>query len=600
MHFWDYETDEDAKARRLGPVAMVRRMLPLFRPHRAAFIKGGLLLAASVLAELAAPLILRQLIDREIVAKGDPNGVVLMGVLYIAVAAAGTWCAYRQIVVMARAGLRIVADLKGDLFRHLLSLSAAYFDKNPPGQLMARVESDSERLRMLFSNVSLAILRNLALVVGTVGVMVVADAAVTLLALGVLVPVGIISVSVLRYTRTLHSRVRRIYAKLSTFITEYVQTVPILQVFGHVERARGKLAERNSEKLQAEVRAYMFEYGFWAFLITFEVVVVMVVVWVASGKLFNTAMTVGTLVLFIEYIRRMFFPIAMFIEQLGFVQRAFASADRVFEVLDTPSLTPDRGEAEGGIPDDWRELKFNRLTFSYDGRRRALDEVSLSVRRGEKVALVGPSGGGKTTLTNLLFRFYEPSSGSISLDDRDIREFRQREWRRSLGLVLQDIHLFPGTVGDNLRAMHRDIPQEALERAVAVVKGERVIERLPEGYETMLAEGGINLSMGERQLISFARAVVHDPAVLVLDEATSSIDPVTERRLQESVDSMLAGRTSIVVAHRLATVVSADRILVLNEGRVVEEGTHAELYAGKGLYRDLFDLQFRSDSGGGQ
>ncbi|MBN1944082.1 MAG: ABC transporter ATP-binding protein [Bradymonadales bacterium] len=594
MHFFDPVEEEERRINRLGPLEMIRRMGPLFRPHWRAFALGGVLLVVVVVSELAGPLVLRHIIDVEIAAEGDLSGLLLSALVFMGIYAAGAMTAYRQTVMMARTGLCIVADLKRRLFSHLLSLSARYFDLNPPGRLMARVESDAERLQVLFSDVALAIVRDFGLVAGTLVVMMVTDAGVTLVALASLIPLVIASIFVLRYTRGLYQVVRRLFARLSTFLAEYIQAVPILQLFGHVPQAHQKLQDRNQQKRRAEIKAAMVEYSFWSLFGTFEVIVVMVILWAASSTLFGKAMSVGTLVLFVEYTRRMFIPIAMFIEQMAFVQRAFASADRVFDILETPSLTPDREGVLERIPDSWQRLAFSGVEFAYGGREPVLDRISFCLNRGERLALVGPSGGGKTTIANLLLRFYEPTAGSISLDGTDIRQFSQRAWRRKLGLVLQEIHLFPGTLGDNLRAMHSEIPEDALDRALEVVKARQVIERLEQGYDTPLSEGGSNLSMGERQLVSFARAVVHDPEILVLDEATSSVDPITERRVQESVEAMLEGRTSLIVAHRLSTVVSADRILVIQGGRIVEEGRHEELYAGGGVYRQLFDLQFRN------
>jgi len=305
-------------------------------------------------------------------------------------------------------------------------------------------------------------------------------------------------------------------------------------------------------------------------------------------------MTLGTLVLFVEYTRRLFFPLLQFAEQIQFLQRAFASADRVFGILGTESSVADPPGAIPHVPKEWRELTFDHVTFDYPGGARALDDVTFTVRHGERVALAGPSGGGKTTVTNLLLRFYEPTSGAILLDGIDIGRYALAAWRREIGLVLQDIHLFPGTVGDNLRVFEDSVPEEALTRAVGAIGAEETLARLPAGFATPLAEGGQNLSMGERQLVSFARAVVRDPSILVLDEATSSVDPGTERKLQESVGRLMTGRTSLVVAHRLSTITASDRILVLQRGRVVEAGTHRELYERRGVYRGLFDLQFQA------
>ncbi len=491
-------------------------------------------------------------------------------------------------------GLAIVTGLKQSLFHHLMSLSLAYFDKNPPGKLLARVESDTERLQGLFSEVALALLRTLVLLFGTLIVMLATNWKITVAIMALSAPVVVGTAFFVRYMRRLWRRVRGLYARISTFVSEYVQGVPILQVFGYERRAAERLARLNQDKLIAERNSSLFEYGFWGFLSALEVGAVIVILYLGSGRILGAAMTVGTLVLFIEYTRRLFWPLAQFSEQLNYMQRSFASADRVFGILDTTSRTPDRPGAADAVPDDWREVSFENVSFDYDGGTKALDGISFKIRRGEKIAVVGLSGGGKTTVTHLLLRFYEPTSGRITVDGVDIRDFRQKAWRDRLGLVLQEIHLFPGTVEENLQALADDIPRANLERAVRIVGAEEVLARLPKGYEEVLAEGGSNLSMGERQLLSFARAIVRDPDLLVLDEATSSVDPATERRLQDSVDRILAGRTSLIIAHRLATIVAADRILVLHRGRLVEEGTHGELYERGGIYRDLFDLQFKS------
>ena len=393
--------------------------------------------------------------------------------------------------------------------------------------------------------------------------------------------------------RAVFRRVREMVARISGFLAEYLPAVPIVQAYRYENRARERLAVLNDDKLRAQRFSSFCHYGFWGVLSAIEIAGVILLVVLGSGRVFGTAMTVGAMVLFVEYTLRIFRPLAMFSEQIAFIQRAFASADRVFGVLDTESRTADRADATSDIPHDWTELRFDDVSFVYDGGTRALDGVNIRVRRGERVALVGLSGGGKSTLAHLLLRFHEPTSGRVTLDGVDVRAYRQKAWRSRIGLVQQDIHLFPGTVADNLRALVDEVPREALERAVAVVGAESVIERLPRGWDEPLSEGGANLSMGERQLLSFARALARDPELLVLDEATSSVDPGTERRLQESMERMLAGRTALVIAHRLSTVVSADRIYVISDGRVVGEGPHDELYAQGGMYRDLFDLQFR-------
>ena len=571
---------------------MVRRVLPFFRPHVATLAAGLALLVVSVAAELSGPLVLRHLIDTDIASRSR-DAVLRSAATYATLFVVGTVANYTQVVMLTGMGLAIVTRLKEMLFAHLMGLSIAYFDANPPGRLMARVESDTERLQALFSDVAIAVLRTIVLLVGALTVMFASSWQVTLGILSCAVPLAVGTVYYFRWMRGYYRRVRAMVARISGFVSEYVLGVPILQVYGYEAQARKRLAVLNEDKLRVEGTAALFENGFWGVLGAVEVLAVILVLYLGSGRLTGATMTVGTLILFAEYTRRVFWPLAMFSEQLGFIQRAFASADRVFGVLDTPSRTPDREDAADAVPDDWRDLAFDDVSFVYDGGTRALDHVSFRIGRGETVALVGLSGGGKSTITNLLLRFYEPTDGRITLDSVDIRAYRQKAWRARIGLVQQDIHLFPGTVADNLRALVDEIDQVALARAAEIVGANQVIARLPLAYDEPLTEGGANLSMGERQLLSFARAVVHDPDVLILDEATSSVDPGTERRLQASMAHMLSGRTALVIAHRLATVVAANRILVVHGGRIVQSGTHDDLYAQPGVYRDLFDLQFQ-------
>lgn len=594
MWWDDSELPEDERYIRHLPFReMLRRVVPLLRPQLRSLLAGTALLVVSAGAELAGPIILRRLIDHDI-ATGSRAGILNSATIYAALFAIGTASSYLQVIILTKMGLAIVTGLKRSVFHHLLGLSLAYFDKNPPGKLLARVESDAERLQGLFSEVALAILRTLVLLFGTLVVMFATNWKITLAIMLLSAPVVAGTVFFVRWMRHLWRRVRGLYARISTYVSEYVQGVPILQVFGYERRAAERLAKLNQDKLIAERNSSLFEYGFWGFLTALEVGAVIVILFLGSGRILGTTMSVGTLILFIEYTRRLFWPLAQFSEQLNYMQRSFASADRVFGILDTASRTADRPAAAESVPDDWKEVAFDNVSFVYDGGTKALDEISFKIRRGEKIAVVGLSGGGKTTITNLLLRFYEPTSGRIAIDGVDIRDIQQKAWRDRIGLVLQEIHLFPGTVEENLQALAGDIPRPNLERSIRIVGAEEVLSRLPKGYGETLSEGGTNLSMGERQLLSFARAIVRDPDLLILDEATSSVDPATERKLQESVDRLLAGRTSLIIAHRLATIVTADRILVLHRGRLVEEGTHRELYERDGIYRDLFDLQFKS------
>ena len=623
---WDDDPRDEGYVPRLSARALAGRIFARLRSERPALLVGVALLLISVAAELAGPLIIRRLIDQDIpeaVRSGSISGIVRSALAYLGIFLAGSIANYAGIVVVARLGLRMIARLKQDCFDHLLGLGAEYFDHNPSGRLLSRVESDAERLLNLFSDVSIAILRSVLLLAGTLVVMFLADARITVAVLLLAAPVFALSLYLIRWMRGLYARVRRTIAALSTFVTEYVQAVPILQVYGRKGWVMDRLALRQGARYRSEIRTEFINYAFWSGFGMLEVVAVMLILYLGFSGDLRASLSLGTLVLFIEYTRRLFTPLVMFAEQLNSIQRAFASADRVFGILETTSRVRDRRDSGRPIP-HWSEIRFENVRFHYlppleavAPKKRAdangsisddpalprpiltedrpvLEDVSFRLRRGEHVALVGPAGGGKTTLASLLLRFYEPTHGRITVDGVDLREFPILEWRRRLGLVLQDIHLFPGSVADNLRVFDAAVETSSLEEAVRRLDAEELIRNLPRGLETPLAEGGNNLSMGERQLLCFARALVRDPEILVLDEATSSVDPATERRLQDSIARLMAGRTALVVAHRLSTVIHADRILVMESGRLIEEGTHAELLGRGGLYRMLYQLQFQA------
>jgi len=588
------DLEEESGVKHLSVKQMVRRIIPFFAPHKTTLILATLMLFVVTAAELGGPMLVRHVLDHDIPG-GDTRGILVRAGLYALLFVIGMGTAYLQVIVLTKMGLKIVTKLREDVFAHLLSLSLAYFDNNPPGKLMARVESDIEKLLMLFSDVALALVRNIVLLGGTFAVMMAYNPRVTFAIILLMLPVMLATYFFLQYIRKRFRVIRKLYADIIGFLTEYVQSIPILQIYGYTEKALSDLVRLNSEKFGKEVRIAYVEYAFWGGFFAMEIVAVMLIIFIASRNMMGAGMTVGTLVLFIDYTRRLFWPLLMFSEQLNMIQRAFASADRVFALLDTPSRTPDQPGASESVPENWREITFENVTFTYDGGVTALKEINLRIVRGEMIALVGLSGGGKSTVTNLLLRYYEPTQGKICLDGVDIRSFKQQAWRAKIGLVLQDIHLFPGTLGDNLRVLRDEISDSAIDRAIKVVQAEEMISRLPDGYDTELSEGGTNLSMGERQMLCFARAVVQDPDILILDEATSAVDPVTERRLQDALNHAMKGRTSLIVAHRLATITKADRILVMHHAQLVEEGSHKELYNAGGIYRDLFDLQFNAE-----
>ncbi|MHC4829002.1 MAG: ABC transporter ATP-binding protein [Planctomycetota bacterium] len=594
-YFWREPDESEEVARAIGFRPMLARIAPWFAPHKKTLLIGLALMLVATVGDVAAPLMLRQLIDVDIAA-GSRRGIVQSAGIFLGLILVARALTYLKIVLVARMGLTIISQLKQKLFRHVMSLSMAFFDKHPPGRLLARVESDTERLLILFSEVGLALIGSLAILFATLGVMAWTNWRITIGVIALLTPIAILNVIYLRYLRKFYARSRKVYAALVGFLSEHLQAVPILQVFALRQAAERRHAEKNQERVRADLAADFRAYGYWGLLSAVEVVVVMLVLYLGSQRLFGEAMGVGTLILFIEYSRRLFEPILAFSEQLNFMQRAFASADRVFEVLETPSATPEREDAIRTPPRRFDALTFEDVSFEYEGGVRALEGVDLRVQRGEHLAFVGHSGGGKSTLIKLLMRFYEPTGGAITVDGCDLRAFAHEAWRSTVGLVLQDIHLFPGTVRQNLTMLREDISDEDIFRALDVVQARDLIEKLDGGLDAKLAEGGQNLSMGERQLLSFARAIVRDPEILLLDEATSAVDPGTERRLQQAMLRLMEGRTAITVAHRLSTVMASDRIVLIHQGRIEAIGSHRELLTQSPRYQELCRLQLEATS----
>ena len=592
MHFhYDDNIDEDA-VKAASTIEVMRKMYPFLRSHGWSFALAAVLLFLSVAGELAGPVILRMVIDRAIPNKSVPD-IVLYSLLFAGTFSFAMVMSYLQVMITTRIGLSVVRDLKERVFRHMLGLSLSFFDRNPTGKLMARVESDSERVRMLFSDVSMALLRNIAMVCGTLGIMMVADAGITLWVIALLLPVALLTIPVLRKMRKLYRRVRSAYARISGFIAEYVRSVPVLKVFGATGMATGRIHEEGERFLSREVRAYFWEYGFWSFLGSCEILAVIVILVSGRSGVISGAVSIGTVVMFVEYTRRLFGPVVMFSETLNMVQRAAASAERLFDILDTRTLTPDGHLEEDEFPDDWKEIRFRNVWFRYPDGPWVLRDVCFTISRGDMIALVGQSGGGKSTIVSLLLRFYEPTRGAITVDGTDIREFRLKVWRSRIGLVLQNVNLFSGTLSENLTVFGGDVPEEDQKEALRTIEAEDVLRVIPGGLAGNVSEGGLNLSMGQRQLINYARAVLKDPDILVLDEATSSVDPGTEKRIQRSTDLLVRNRTALVVAHRLTTVTHATRILVVQHGIIAERGTHSELIARDGIYAGLCRLQLQ-------
>ncbi len=590
---WD-ETEEGIRT--ISIKEMVRKLFPLFRPYIKPIILAFMLLLLITGTRVIGPYLLgRVIIDRFIVER-NITGIAYTGAIYLAIIAVGVVLAYFQAIVLFRVGISMITDFKHRMFRHIMHLDLDFFHENPPGKLISRVEHDADTIRNLFGEVLLNLLSNFFLFIGFFTIMFFMNWRLTLY-VAMLVPVLFGCVFLfLKKIRPWYKETRARWAIVTGYTTEYVQGVDVIQQFNYHDCARRRMHDVNLGKYKIEVPASFIEYGFWGGFIFGEIAAIAIILLIGAKYALNPGVygetiTIGLIIAFVEYIRQMFWPIIQVGEQLNFVQRAFVSTERIFAILEREPAIVD-GPVQTDELQFNSEIIFENVWFAYDKDEWILKDVSFKLPKGNRLALVGASGGGKSTIINLLLRFYDPQKGRITLDGVDIREYPVAAWRSLMGLVLQDIYLFPGTVQDNLRVFNEEIDLETIKRVSGIVRANRFIERLPGGYEGELAERGANLSVGERQLLSFARALTSNPPVLVLDEATSSVDPHTERLIQEAIEKLLEGRTAVIVAHRLSTILSSHEILLIHAGEVAERGTHEELLKVNGLYAKLYKLQF--------
>ncbi|MFN3285853.1 MAG: ABC transporter ATP-binding protein [bacterium] len=591
------------------------RLLAYVRPYRLRVLAAvGLLVVASA-TELAGPQLYRIAIDRYIAPRaGSPDvwGLSWVAAVYLAVLGLGFSARWMQNVLMQAVGQRAMADLRTDLFAHLQRLPVAFFHRNPVGRLVTRVTHDVDSLNELLTSGLVAVFGDLVTLLGIVAAMLWLDWRLALVVLAVLPLVYGVTEQFRVRALEAYRAVRVRLARLNAYLNEQITGMSVVQVFGQEMRARARFSDLNGDHLRANLASLSNMARFFPAVQVLGTLAVALLLWVGGGRAVQGWVTLGVLVAMIQYAERLFDPIRELAEKFNLLQQAMASSERIFRLLDEPVTLQDppeplplqrvRGTVE--FEDVW--FAYDPAGADRDGVGWALRGVSFRVEAGERVALVGATGAGKSSVVQLLCRFYDPQRGRVMLDGVDVRAFRQQDLRRHVGLVLQDVFLFSGTILDNLRLWDPQIPMERVREAARRAGAEGFIQRLPQGYHTQVGERGVRLSAGQRQLIALARALVHDPQVLVvLDEATSNVDAETEQQVLEALRGALQGRTTIVVAHRLATVQAVDRILVLHRGRLVEAGTHRELMARDGVYAKLYRLQTgqrrwtRSGAGGG-
>ncbi len=572
----------------------LKLLYPFVKKDKGLLFFGLFAMLITSALRLVDPLILALIIDQSI-PNQNMTEMLRYGFMFIGVVLVSGLLSYLQIVLLSRLGIKIITKFKGDVFSHLLKLPVGWFNKQPVGELIARVESDSERVKVLFSDLSITIVGNLLFFVGVFIVLMVRDWTTTVVILPI-IAITIVAYSFLfKYISRFFRIIREKYAIISAKITDYVQGMQMIQALNQEERVIEDLRKASKDKQRVEIKTSFIEYGAQSFfMFVFNVVFVVIVIMISAPKIISGIATLGTLIVFIQYIYRMVWPLMHLSENFMQMQRSFVSLKRILEL--TTLETEDETFTGTEIPAFEHEIRFDNVSFAYDNEDWILKDVSFSIPKGKKIALVGPSGSGKSTTISLLCGFYHVQKGTISVDGLPIRNMDFRAWRKKIGLILQDIFLFPGPILENVRVYNDEVKPNVVQEAISVVQLDDFIKALPQGLDTELAERGQNVSQGEKQLISFARALAFNSEIIIMDEATASIDPQTEARIQRTMNQAFGGKTMVIVAPRLTSVLDADEILYFTEGRITARGSHQDLMKSSEDYRKLVELQLLGGS----
>jgi ATP-binding cassette, subfamily B, multidrug efflux pump len=575
---------------------LARRMLEHVVPQARLIALSVALMFVVMGAQLAQPYLVKLLIDNHIL-KSDPRGVTALALVYLLALAVEFLARFGQLYSMELTGQNVILDLRGRLYRHLLSLDSSFFDRYPVGRLMTRVTTDIEALADLFSSGVVSLLGDSVKLVAIVGILWWLDWRLACVTFALTPVLFVMSMMFRGRIRQSYRDVRRRIARINAYLQESISGMLLVQLFRREAENRREFDAINSDHRDAELRSVVYESTFSALIELVGTVAIALIVWYGGGRILRGALTFGTLVAFLEYTSRFFGPIRDLSGFYAVLQAAMASLERIFALLDERPAIVSPASAGTSLERPRGRIEFEDVRFAYRAGDEVLHGISLRVEPGERVAIVGATGSGKTTLIKLLIRLYDPTSGAIRLDGRDLRAIPLAHLRGHVGVVQQDHFLFTGSIAGNIAFGRPDLSRERIVEVARLVHADPFVRHLPGGYDDPVRERGNNLSVGQKQLLSFARALALDPAVLVLDEATSSVDTETEMRIQEALRLLLMGRTSIVVAHRLSTIVGADRILVMHHGRIVEEGTHDALLRARGIYHKLYRLQFGLGAG---
>jgi len=586
---------EEEKFTKTYDAALMRRLLKYVRPYWTRMALAVLLLFIASVLEIAGPYLTKIGIDDYIVHKNE-TGLAKIALLYLGVLLLQFGFNYARMYMMEWLGQKIMYDLRVEIFGHLQYLPLRFFDRNQVGRLMTRVTSDVQALNEMFSSGLVAIFGDLFTLTGIIVVLFTMNWQLTLITLSV-VPLLFIATQIFKNkVRDAERQIRLRLAKINAFLQENITGMAVVQLFNREKKNFQQFDARNLDHLEAYRKTIFYHAVFYPVVEWIFALSVALIIWYGGGKVIANTLTFGSLVAFILYMDRFWRPISDLAEKYGILQTAMASAERIFKLLDEPkesTLGKEQSATDGRLLGRARgEIEFRNITFGYRDDEMVLKNVSFKVEAGEKVAIVGATGSGKTTIISLLSNFYTPQQGQIILDGHDIQNLPLADLRQQIGLVLQDVFLFAGTIGENISLGNNEISPERIRQAATDVNALRFIEHLPGKFQEPVIERGNSLSVGQKQLLAFARALAYDPAILILDEATSSVDTETELLIQQALERLMENRTSLIIAHRLSTIQHVDRIIVLHKGQIREMGTHSELLALGGIYYRLYQLQF--------
>ncbi|OGF99128.1 MAG: antibiotic ABC transporter ATP-binding protein [Candidatus Glassbacteria bacterium GWA2_58_10] len=589
-HGYGFTVDEDATGKAYDS-HLARRLYRYLRPYLAYIVLGTVCLLGSSASQLAGPYLVGVGIDKYII-PGRLEGFSTLLVLYMAVNTADFALRFAQIYITNYLGQRTMFDLRMSLFRHLQSLSLRFFDRNPVGRLVTRATSDVEVLNELFSTGLVTVIGDLAMIVGIMGAMLWLDWKLALLTFSILPVLLAVTFYFRKKLREAFRLVRLRIARINAFLQETLSGMSVIQLFNRQQRAREQFDALNLDHMDAHLKTVRNYAIFYPVMELIGTVSLAIILWYGGLSVMKGTLTFGVLVMFIQYVAKFFQPISDLSEKYNIFQAAAASSERIFNLLDKQERIPDPAEPVWCDRIDGA-VQFRDVHFAYNEGDPVLRGISFEAEAGEKIAVVGSTGAGKTTLINLLSRFYDPQQGEIRIDGTDIRNFEKKWLRRNIGIALQDVFIFSGTIRSNIALGEENPALEKIIEAAETIGASEFIEKLPGGYDHELTERGSTLSVGQRQLLSFARVMYKNPRILVLDEATSSVDTHTEFLIQKALEKLIAGRTSLVIAHRLSTIRHVDRIIVMHHGKLVETGSHEELLQQKGIYFNLYQLQYK-------